>query len=54
MTRKDYQAIAGALSKFQHMEPQMWLDLTAEIANVFAEDNKSFDPDRFFAACEGE
>jgi hypothetical protein len=62
MTKKDYQAIAGALygARQDHANRSQWEDevretigdVTARIADVLAADNPRFDRETFIAACE--
>jgi hypothetical protein len=55
MTRKDYEAIAGALAGVQSMtgDPPGWeFTLTVRrIGDVLQADNRRFDRERFEAAC---
>lgn len=57
MTKKDYQAIAGAIYRAIHhqKDPRMagaMREVSANIAEVLQRDNPRFDSERFFQACE--
>jgi len=63
MTRKDYVAIAEALSSAKSPEDvdvftptceEMRQDIIGRISRVFQADNPRFDHDRFYTACEGK
>lgn len=59
MTKKDYEAIAGAIKDVLHypaVEAKLALRdgvelTTLRIAEILAGDNSRFDKDRFFRAC---
>lgn len=51
MTKKNYVQIAAILSEAgQYGDPVDYI--TAELCDVFAQDNPRFDRERFIAACE--
>ena len=52
MTRKDYKAIAKAISELP--DPVKKADLVVAIGWVLAEGNERFDQDKFKAACYAE
>lgn len=56
MTKKDYIKFASmlAIKRPGRRSTGYWEDLISRIANIFADDNPSFDRERFIAACHKE
>ncbi len=54
-TRRDYIATAKILQQFRKDIPvEVFLDLTHEFAEMYFADNKNFNFDIFYSACDGE
>ena len=59
MTRRDYERVAGVLSRFAHLQTRVEVGaataaIADALANVYAIDNPRFSRDRFLAACDVE
>lgn len=56
MTRKDYQAIARVISTTtRHVMPHNeWKHMVITLGNMFAAENRLFDHDKWYDACNTE